>query len=87
MSAAVLPAEPEQTVKVCHECERAGACLALADLRALVLSRPLLEAEYGWDAFSFIAEARRQLLRAGEQACPQLAAVIGEAEELTPEAG
>jgi hypothetical protein len=79
------PEQLQQACKVCEECAWAGACIPASDLLCLILSKPALEAEYGWDAFGFIAEAKRQHRKAKERGCLHLADVTQKAEELAPQ--
>jgi hypothetical protein len=58
--------------------------LPLADLQSLVINRAGLEAEYGWDVFSFIAAAKEQYRKAEASGCVELSHVRQKARELAP---
>jgi hypothetical protein len=75
----------KDTPALCAHCQAITACQPQADLHALVTTRKLLEADYGWDVFGFIAEAKRQYRKARDCHCPVLAAVQAEAGVLAPE--
>jgi hypothetical protein len=70
---------------LCPHCQAIGACQPQADLQAMVSTRKLLEADYGWDVFGFIAEAKRQYRKAKGYHCPDLRAVQAHAAILAPE--
>jgi hypothetical protein len=76
------PTQEEQ--KACARCRWAGTCLPLADLQSLVINRAGLEAEYGWDVFSFIAAAKEQHRIASAHGCVVLPRVRQMAKQLAP---
>ncbi len=67
---------------MCEQCRWAGSCIPLADLHCLELNRTGLEADYGWDIFSFMAEAKRQYRKARANGCPRLSDVAQEGQKL-----
>jgi hypothetical protein len=80
----VSPQVNEETA-LCAHCQRIQTCEPYADLQALAVSRGILESEYGWDIFSFVAEAKRQYRKARDCHCPRLAAVQAQAAIVAPE--
>jgi hypothetical protein len=75
----------EKTDQYCSACAYAETCVALAQLKTLAINRSALEGEYGWDVFSFIAEAKREFRRAQTSKCSALDRVRIEAARLAPE--
>ena|SRR5579872_331691 len=71
--------------KVCPSCAYANTCVVLAQLKTLEVNRSGLEGEYGWDVFSFIAEAKEEFRNARRNNCAQLDQVRKEAKVLAPE--
>jgi hypothetical protein len=49
-----------------------------------VINRAGLEAEYGWDVFSFLAAAKDQYRKARANGCVELVHVVQKARELAP---
>jgi hypothetical protein len=70
---------------VCAHCDALKTCEPRAELETVIVSRGILEADYGWDVLSMIAEAKRQYLAAKERHCPSLAEVKRKAAALAPE--
>lgn len=67
---------------VCSSCRWGGACIPLADLYCLQVNRAALEADYGWDVLSVMAEAKRQYRKARGNGCCRLPDVLRQAQQL-----
>jgi hypothetical protein len=70
---------------VCTHCDDVKACRPRAELQCVASCRDVLQAEYGWDIFSMIAEARHQYILAKENNCPSLGEVKRQAAMLAPQ--